>query len=138
MAAFIVQEIEKRYDSDIAKVLKYYTVLFSLNDISLSPKEMELLAFTAVKGTISSATARREFINLFDSSSQSLENIKGRLVKKEWLVKIDGKIKVNEILQLDFTKDLLLEIKLIKNDRVVSQSANTVREVEDGVNVEVE
>lgn len=138
MAAFIVQEIEKEYGSDVLKAIRYYSILFSLNDIFLSSKQIELIAFTAVRGTISSSTARKEFIDSFDSSSQSLENIKCKLVKMGWLVKVDRKIRVNEILNLDFTKDLKLEIKLIKNDRVVGQPANTVRQVEVGIDEESE
>lgn len=134
MPGFIVQKIEKKCPSDIVKAIRYYTVLFCLNDIYPSSKQVELLAFTAVKGTITSPTARREFIELFDSSSASLENIKCKLVKKGWLVKLDGKIKVNQLLVLDFSKDLVLQVKLLRNnDRIQSNPESRVREVEDRV-----
>lgn len=133
MSGFILQKIEKKCASDITKAIRYYTVLFNLNDIYPSSKLIELLAFTAVRGTITSSTARKEFIEMFNSSPASLENIKCKLVKRKWLVKTDGKIKVNLGLSLDFTKDLILQIKLLKdNDRVTSESGDTVREVEAG------
>lgn len=134
MSGFIIQKIEKKCVSDITKAIRYYTVLFSLNDIYPSSKQVELLAFTAVRGTITSPTARKEFIDIFDSSSASLENIKCKLVKRGWLVKIEGKIRVNQMLALDFSRDLVIQIKLLKtNDRIEDKSSNTIREIEDGV-----
>jgi hypothetical protein len=115
MPAFIVQKIEKRnYSSDIEVAIKYYTILFSLNNIHLSAKEIELISFTAVKGTITSPTSRSEFVEMFDSSQASLENIKGRLVKRKFLVKKEGKHKVHPSLVLDFSTELVLQIRLAK------------------------
>lgn len=134
MPGFIVQKIEKKCASDITKAIRYYTVLFSLNDIYPSSKQVELLAFTAVRGTITSSTARKEFIETFDSSSASLENIKCKLVKRGWLVKVEGKIRVNQLLALDFSKNLIIQVKLLKdNDRIEGKPSNTLREVEDGI-----
>jgi hypothetical protein len=137
MSSVIVQKIEKKCLTDIDIAIKYYTVLFSLNDLYPSLKEVELLAFTAIRGTLTGSGIRREFIDRFYSSSASMENIKCKLVKKQWLMKIDGKIKVNPVLSLDFSGDLIIQIKLFKDyDRVQSESGNTVRQAENRVSQE--
>ena len=134
MAGLIVQKIEKKCVTDIDQAIKYYTVLFSLNDMYPSLKQVELLAFTAVRGTITSSGARKEFIERFYSSPQSMENIKCKLVKRGWLVKVEGKIKVNPVLEMDFSEDLFIQIKLFKDyDRVTSESGDRTREVDERV-----
>lgn len=108
----VVQKIVKSTDSELHRAMKYYAVLAALNDLKLGPKELELVAFTAVKGTIT--YHKDEFVKKFNSSVASLENIKGRLVRKGWLVKVDNKYKVNPIIALDFSDDLLVQIQLSK------------------------
>lgn len=108
----IVQKIQKKVDSDIEKAIKYYSVIFALNDVKLPQKQLYLLAFTAARGSITSPAARGEFIKTFGSSLASLENMKQELVKSGLLVKIDKKYKVNPQIALDFSKDILLQINL--------------------------
>ena len=132
MAGFIVQRIEKKCSSDIDIAVKYYAVLFCLNGIHLSPLKIKIIAFTAVRGSMS--YHRKEFIEIFDSSSASLENAKSELMKTDFLVKIAGKTRVNPMLEMDFSENLLLSIKLVKdNDRIEGESTNTVREDDNGV-----
>lgn len=108
----IVQKIQKKVDSDIEKAIKFYSVIFALNNIKLPQKQLYLLAFTAARGSITSPAARSEFIKTFGSSLASLENMKQELVKSGLLVKIDKKYKVNPQIALDFSKDILLQINL--------------------------
>lgn len=108
----IVQKLRKMVPSDLHKAIKYYSILSVLNDLKLTDKQVEMLAFTSVRGTITPLSARREFVELFNSSMASVENIKGRLVKRGWLVEIDRKYKVNPRISLDFSRDILLQINL--------------------------
>lgn len=108
----IVQKIQKKVDSDIEKAIRFYSVIFALNEIKLPYKQLCLLAFTASRGSITSPAARSEFIKMFDSSLASLENMKQELVKSGLLVKIDRKYRVNPQISLDFSKDILLQINL--------------------------
>lgn len=110
--AVIVQKMKKVFNSDLQRAIKYYSLLCALNNLKLSPKQIELLSFIAVKGGIASPTARQEFVAMFDSSLASMENIKHKLVKKGWLVEIDRKYKVNPKIGLDFSKDIVLQISL--------------------------
>lgn len=114
--AIIVQTLRKELPSDIQKAIKYFQLLSVLNSIKLTNKEIELLGFTCVRGTINQPAGRKEFVEMFDSSLPSLANSKADLIRRGWLVKIEGKCRVNPSLQLDFTKDIVLQIKLSTNE----------------------
>lgn len=108
----IIQKLKKNVKSDLQKATKYFSILSVLNDLNLTEKQVALLAYTAVHGSITNPSCRAEFIQMFDSSFASLENIKSKLSRKGWLVKIDGKYEINPRLNLDFTKDIILQINL--------------------------
>lgn len=109
----VVQKLFRNEDSPINLSIRYFSVISMLFGWELTRKEIELLAFTAVRGTITPIPARDEFMNLFGSSKNSIENIKGSLYRKNLLVKVDRKYKVNsQFASLDFSKDLILQIDL--------------------------
>lgn len=112
----IVQRLEKRLEGDLPKAIMYFSILSTLNKLKLTERDIEVLAFTSIKGTITSPAARKEFVEIFDSSKASLENIKGKLVKLGWIVKIDNKYKIHPNLHIDFSKDIILQLKLIGNE----------------------
>lgn len=112
----VIRKIKRDLPSDIEKGIKYYSILSIMSDMKLRKKELELLAFVSVKGNITHPSLRAEFIRIFDSSSQSLENTKSRLRKKKWLVNIDGKCKVNPRVNLDLTKDVILQINIVNEN----------------------
>jgi hypothetical protein len=87
----IVQTLERKVTSDVEKAIRYYSVLLALNDVKLPQKQLYLLAFTAARGSITSPAARKEFVEMFNSSLASLENMKQELVKMGFLVQIDMK-----------------------------------------------
>lgn len=108
----VVQKIRKQVASDVEKAIKYYSVLLALNDVKLPQKQLHLLAFTAARGSITSPAARKEFVETFNSSLASLENMKQSLVKAGFLVQTDMKYRVHPSLILDFSKDIVLQINL--------------------------
>lgn len=109
----VVQKIRKEVASDVEKAIKYYSVLLALNGVRLPQKQLYLLAFTAARGSITSPAARKEFVETFNSSLASLENMKQELVKAGFLVQADMKYRVNPKLVLDFSKDIVLQINLV-------------------------
>lgn len=109
----VVQKIRKEVATDVEKAIKYYSVLLALNGVKIPQKQLYLLAFTAARGSITSPAARREFIETFNSSLASLENMKQKLVKSGFLVQADMKYRVNPRLALDFSKDVVLQINLV-------------------------
>lgn len=113
----IVQKIGVKVTSDVERAIKYCSVLLTANGIKIPQKQLYLLAFTAAKGSITSPAARKEFVEMFDSSLASLENMKQELVKAGLLVQVDMKYRAHPKLALDFSKDILLQINLIGSDK---------------------
>ena len=112
-----MQKIRKEVTSDVQKAIKYYSVLLAFNEVKIPQKQLYLLAFTAARGSITSPAARKEFVEMFDSSLASLENMKQELVKGGFLVQTDMKYRVNPKISLDFSKDIQLQINLVGSEK---------------------
>jgi hypothetical protein len=78
----------------------------------LTQREIQLIAFTAIKGNISYANIRKEFCEKYGTSSATINNIISKLKKIGVLVKDGTKVKVKPVIILNFDKDITLEIKL--------------------------
>jgi len=109
----IIQKLKLEIEDDYALAEKYYNVLSSVNNLKLTQREIQLVAFTAIKGNISYANIREEFCNKYDTTNPTINNIISKLKKLKILVKDGTKVKVNPIIILPFSKDVILEIKLI-------------------------
>jgi hypothetical protein len=91
----------------------YYQILFILNGIKLTERELQLIAFTAVKGNISYKSIREEFCASFKSSLPTMNNIISKLKRLKIMVKDGTKVKVNPVILLDFqNKDVVLQANL--------------------------
>jgi hypothetical protein len=71
-----------------------------------------LISFTAIKGNITYANVREEFCKKYKTTSPTINNIISKLKKLGIFIKETGKVKINPVIVIDFTKDLTLEIKL--------------------------
>ena len=109
----IVQRLKKSAKDDIALAEKYYRILSSINDLKLTNREVQLIAFAAIKGNISYANIRQEFCTIYDSTSPAINNIISKLKKMGVFVKDGTKVKVNPLILLNFEKDIILQISLI-------------------------
>jgi DNA-binding MarR family transcriptional regulator len=92
---------------------KYYRILSSVNDLKLTNREIQLIAFAAMKGNISYANIRKEFCERYSSTSPAINNIISKLKKMGVFVKDGTKVKVNPLILLNFDKDIVLQISLI-------------------------
>ena len=108
----IIQKLRKEERTPLAIAQRYYAILSAVNDLKLTERELQLIAFTAIKGNISYSTNREEFCKLYRSSSPTINNIISKLKKVGILIKDAGKIKVNPRILLDFEKDIILQTKL--------------------------
>lgn len=101
----LAQKIKREYNTPVEVAQKYYAMRLALNNIFLSNRELQLLAFTAVRGTISSSSAKEEFVRQFGSTVDTINNMISRLSRhpSKLLVKINGKTRINPALVLDFT-----------------------------------
>ena len=126
----IVQRLKKDVSTDIELAIKYYSILSAVNNLHLTEREIQLISFTAIKGNITYANVREEFCRTYNSTSPSINNIISKLKKIGIFIKENGKVKVNPIISIDFTKDLTLEIKLLHE--TINNVSEGVDHQEDG------
>jgi hypothetical protein len=127
----IVQRLKKDVSTDIELAIKYYSILSAVNNLHLTEREIQLISFTAIKGNITYANVREEFCRTYNSTSPSINNIISKLKKVGIFIKENGKVKVNPIISIDFTKDLTLEIKLL-HEETINNVSEGVDHQEDG------
>lgn len=108
----IVQRLKRTMDSTYAMAEKYYSILSTVNNLNLTQREIQLVAFTAIHGNISYSSIREEFCTKYNSTSPTINNIISKLKKVGVLVKDGTKVKVNPLIILPFTENITLEIKL--------------------------
>jgi hypothetical protein len=109
----LVQRLKKTVPDDFSIAEKYYSFLSEMNNLHLTKREIELIAFTAIKGNISNGNAREEFCKNYKTSIPTINNIISKMKKLSVFVKVNGKIKVNPVINLDFSKDITLQLTLI-------------------------
>jgi hypothetical protein len=109
----IVQRLKKEVNDDLQLAEKYYSILSVINNLRLTDREIQLIAFTAIKGNITYANVREEFCKLHNTTSPTINNIISKLKKIGIFVKETGKVKVNPRIVIDFNKDVTLDIKLV-------------------------
>jgi hypothetical protein len=116
----IVQSLKKDVSTDFQLAEKYYNILFTINNLHLTEREIQLIAFTAIKGNITYANVREEFCKTYNSTSPTINNIVSKLKKLGIFIKDNGKVKVNPKIIIDFKKDLMLNIKLVHEEATVN------------------
>jgi len=138
----VVQTLQKVLDDEYAIAEKYYSILSVINNLGLTKREVELVAYTAVNGTISYANRRAEFCEKYKTTSATISNLICSLKKIGLFIKKSGKIKVNPIIVLDFKKNLNLVIKIVHNDEseeidiegsVIEENVNKTSDIREGI-----
>ena len=108
----IVQRIKKEVNGSYVLAEKYYSFLSELNGLNLTKREIQLLAFTAIRGNITNGNVREEFCKKYETTSPTINNIISKLRRMGVLVK-DGKMtRVNPKILLDFNRNIVLQITL--------------------------
>jgi hypothetical protein len=111
----ILQKLKSDVENAYLMAEKYYTILSALNDLHLTQREIQLIAFTAVRGNMSYANIREEFCKKHSTTSPTINNIISHLKKMGIMIKEGNKVKVNPVIVLNFqTESLLLQIQLNK------------------------
>jgi hypothetical protein len=108
----IIQKMKNQNKDLYSLAEKYYNILSAVNNLHLTQREIQLVAFTAIKGNISYANIRQEFCERYKTTSPTINNIISKLKKIKVLIKDGTKVKVNPLIILDFNKDITLEINL--------------------------
>jgi len=106
----IVKTIKKSFTDKIKAGITWFKFISAINDIKLAKRELELLAFINARGTISSSSAKEEYVRMFDSSTGTVTNMTARLLKTKpkLLVKEKNKTKIHPALRVDFDKDFIV------------------------------
>ena len=112
----IVQKFLRKVEDNYAMAEKYYSVLSTINNLKLTTREIQLVAFTAIRGNISYSSIREDFCNKYNSTSPTINNIISKLKRIGVFVKDGSKIKVNPVIILNFSNDVTLEIKMEHNE----------------------
>ena len=109
--------IQKSFKSEFEIAKKYYSIVLLLNNLSITPTELNLLSFIAVNGTISTPPVRDEFMKEFDIHKNHVYNMQAKLQKLKLLIKDkENKVRVNPNIHPDFNNpDLILMVKLHKD-----------------------
>ena len=108
----IVQKFLRKVEDDYAMAEKYYAMLSTINDLKLTTREIQLVAFTAIRGNISYSNIREDFCNKYNSTSPTINNIISKLKRIGVFVKDGSKIKVNPVILLPFSENITLELKM--------------------------
>ena len=119
----ILQKLKKEVDDDFIKAEYYYSILSAINNLHLTEREIQLVAYTAakdsniistsdLKGNITYANVREEFCKKYKTSGPTINNIISKLKKLKIFIKEDGKVKVNPVIVIDFSKNIMLNITL--------------------------
>jgi hypothetical protein len=114
----IVQRLKKSVNTDMQLAEKYYSILSAINNLHLTEREIQLIAFTAIKGNITYANVREEFCRTYNSTSPTINNIISKLKRIGIFIKESGKVKVNPVIVIDFTNDITLDIKLVHEEAI--------------------
>ncbi len=115
METVTIQKLAKTATNRLELAQQYYGVLSALNNLNLTEREIQLVAFAAVRGSISFATVREDFCSLYSSSFPTINNMVSKLKKSFILVKHGKQIVVNPRIALDFSKPIILQITLTHN-----------------------
>lgn len=119
----ILQKLKYTVEGPIQMAERYFSIMDTMNNWNLAQKEIQLLAYTSVKENIGLDSSKREFVEMYSSSlatvgniisklSKSVEGERPALLSKE----ASKKVFINKMLKIDFTKDIMLEIKILHNE----------------------
>lgn len=90
----------------------YYSVVSALNGLKLTEREVQLVAYTAIRGNMSYANIRQDFCRRYGTTSATVNNMISRMKKIGVFVKENGKVKVAPVIALDFSKEIVIQIAL--------------------------
>jgi DNA-binding MarR family transcriptional regulator len=94
------------------KALIYYEIISIVNNLNLSRRDIQIMAYTNKRGTISSITAKKQFISIFGSTISTVNNTVTKLRKLGLLTKVNGKTVINPKLSIDFSKPVTIALTM--------------------------
>ncbi len=108
----IVQRMKRQEKDSFSIAKKYYSLLFDVNNVNVTEREVQLVSFMAINGSISYKHVKEEFCKEFTTTNATINNMVSRLKNIGILIKDGSKVKVHPTILLDFNKDIVLQITL--------------------------
>jgi predicted transcriptional regulator len=90
-------------------VEKYYSILSVLNELGLTPRDIQLLGFIVAKGAL---VDKKEFYSLYGTTSATMNNSVSKLKKLGMLVKNNKEIVINPLICPKFDNGIDLHLHL--------------------------
>ena len=107
----IVQRLKVPVSGVYAVAEKYYSILSAINSLQLTQRDIQLMAFVAVKGGMD-FSVKEEFCREYDTTGPTVNNIVYKLKKVNMLVKSGSVVKVNPKIALNFNDEIRLDIRM--------------------------
>jgi predicted transcriptional regulator len=112
----VVQKLRKAY-TPLEAAIAYFSILSVVNKLELSPRELQLLAFTSLKGGKVTVGVRETFCEEFKTSKATINNLLSQLKRTGLFIKRKNMFLVNPSLVTDFTQPLIVQVKLDLNEK---------------------
>jgi hypothetical protein len=96
---------------EIAK--RYYSIVSAVGDFNWTEREIQLIAFTSIKGNISYRDVKKEFCETYSSSFATINNIVSKLKQKKILIKDGSKVRVHPSIRQDFNNNIVIVTSLL-------------------------
>lgn len=125
----IAQKWKRDIPDSLHLSICYYSLLCALNNLRVTEREIQLIAFTAVKGNISYSDIRDDFCERYSSSGPTINNMVSKLKKMNILIKDGGKVKVNPSICPKFETDSIIIQIVLKNEESKLSTGKSTREV---------
>ena len=104
----IVQRLRVKKLTPLVKAEKYFQMISIVNDLTLTERDVQFVAFLAVEKEIQ----KKVFCEKYGTSMATVGNIIHKLKKLQILRKENGKLLIHSSLSLDFNNDVTLNIIL--------------------------
>lgn len=105
-------KIKKNFKDDLEAAYKFYRILSVLNDFKLTPLEIKIIAYTVVRGNLSSGTSKDKFVKIYNSTKSSIIKTIPKLIKEKYLVREHRKIFVNPSLFFNLKERIILQLNI--------------------------
>lgn len=116
------QKIRKEFEQVMDFAMAYYSIISAINKLQLTERELQLIAFTAIRGGITNPAAREDFCQMYSTSQATINNLISKLRKLGLFIKEQNKTRVHPALALDFSSPtILLQISLQKTTALHEQ-----------------
>lgn len=83
--------IEKNYENEFEAAQNILGAILMLSGVRLPDRELQLLTFLSIKGTISDVKNRQEFVEKYNTTLNTMANMLTSLKKKGLVKKVGGK-----------------------------------------------